>query len=284
MLPSELQSWILNPDRLPLVMGVLNVTPDSFSDGGQFLDPEAAIAHGRQMVADGADLIDVGAESTRPGATAISADEQIRRIVPVIQKIATLPAIVSIDTTRAAVAAAALAAGATMVNDVSAGRDDAEMFPVVARRKVPIVLMHMLGTPQTMQDHPQYADVLSEVVQFLRERTVAAQSAGVTLDQILLDPGIGFGKTVEHNLTLLRRQDALVALGRPLVIGTSRKGFIGKITNEPDPAKRLFGTAATVAWSILHGASIVRVHDVRAMVQVVRMIQAIGREDFLTKQ
>jgi len=135
-----------------------------------------------------------------------------------------------------------------------------------------------------LNTHPQYADVLSEVVQFLRERTVAAQSAGVTLDQILLDPGIGFGKTVEHNLTLLRRQDALVALGRPLVIGTSRKGFIGKITNEPDPAKRLFGTAATVAWSILHGASIVRVHDVRAMVQVVRMIQAIGREDFLTKQ
>jgi dihydropteroate synthase len=256
-------------------MGVLNVTPDSFSDGGRFATADAAVAQAQAMVDAGADMIDVGGESTRPGSVPVAADEQIQRVVPVITRIANLPVTISIDTTRSAVAAAALDAGAAVVNDISAGRDDADLLPLVAARRVPVVLMHMQGTPQTMQDAPHYRDVVAETTQFLRERVAAAQAVGVELANILLDPGIGFGKTQEHNLELLRRQREFLALGRPMVIGTSRKGFIGRITGEPDPAKRLFGTAASVALSIANGASIVRVHDVGPMVQVVRMTRAI---------
>jgi dihydropteroate synthase len=227
------------------------------------------------MVAAGASLIDVGGESTRPGSQPVPAEEQIRRVVPVIREIAHLGAIVSIDTTRAAVAEAALDAGAGMVNDVSAGRDDAAMLPLVGRRGVPVVLMHMLGTPATMQDKPTYRDVMGEVIEFLRERVGIAQAAGIDLSKILLDPGIGFGKTMSHNLELIRRQRELTALGRPTVIGTSRKGFIGRITGESEPSKRLFGTAASVAWAVANAAGIVRVHDVEPMRQVVAMTRAI---------
>jgi len=256
-------------------MGVLNVTPDSFSDGGRFATAHAAFAQAQVMIDAGADLIDIGGESTRPGSLPVAADEQIKRVVPVIKGIAAFPVTISIDTTRAAVAAAALDAGAALVNDISAGRDDAEMLPLIARRRVPVVLMHMQGTPLTMQDAPHYRDVVAETSQFLRERVAAAQAAGIELAKVLLDPGIGFGKTQEHSLELLRRQREFLALGRPMVIGTSRKGFIGRITGEPEPAKRLFGTAASVALSIANGAAIVRVHDVGPMVQVVRMTRAI---------
>jgi len=275
--PVEFDQWLSEPPatRRPLVMGVLNVTPDSFSDGGRFVGTDAAVAHAREMVAAGTDLIDVGGESTRPGSQRVPADEQIRRVVPVISQIRTLPATISIDTTRSAVAEVALEAGAHLVNDISAGRDDPALLPLVARRGAPVVLMHMQGTPQTMQDSPTYQDVMEDVVGFLRDRIAAARSAGVDAARILIDPGIGFGKTMAHNLELLRRQRELLSLGRPVVIGTSRKGFLGKITNEAEPARRVFGTAACVAWSVANGAAIVRVHDVGPMKQVVDTIRAI---------
>ena len=276
MLPTEFSDWLTEPNRRPpLVMGVLNVTPVSFSDGGRFATAEAAVAQAEAMVAAGASLIDVGGESTRPGSLPIAPDEQIARVVPVIRRVAARPVTISIDTTRAVVAEAALDAGAAVINDVSAGRDDAALLPLVARRGVPVVLMHMQGTPQTMQDAPSYRDVVAETILFLRDRCAAAQAAGVELAKILIDPGIGFGKTQAHNLELLRRQRELLALGRPVVVGTSRKGFIGRITGEPEPAERLFGTAASVALAVANGAAIVRVHDVGPMVQVVRMAHAI---------
>jgi dihydropteroate synthase len=280
MSPSAFDAWLRGADRRTLIMGVLNVTPDSFSDGGRFAARDAAVAHAIEMAAAGADLIDVGGESTRPGSQPVPAEEQVRRVVPVIEEIArrNVSAVVSIDTTRATVAAAALDAGASLVNDISAGRDDAAMLPLVAERGVPVVLMHMQGTPATMQLNPTYDDVTAETIAFLRERIAVAEHAGVEPHRILVDPGIGFGKTMAHNLELLRRQDELVAtLDRPVVIGTSRKGFIGRITNEPEPSRRLFGTAAAVAWSVANGAAVVRVHDVAEMSKVVRMTEAIRR-------
>jgi dihydropteroate synthase len=275
MTPVEFDRWLLDARRPPLVMGVLNVTPDSFSDGGKFASADAAVRHAQEMIAAGADLIDVGGESTRPGAEPVAAEEQIRRVVPVIRQIAQLPVVFSIDTTKSSVAEAALDAGAAMVNDISAARDDAAMLPLVARRRVPVILMHMQGTPQTMQQNPTYGDVMAEVMDHLKQRLQAANNAGIVTEKILLDPGIGFGKKINHNLELIRRQGALKRLGRPVVIGTSRKGFIGRITGESEPSKRLFGTAASVAWAIASGADIVRVHDVGPMTQVVKMIRAI---------
>ncbi len=281
MSPPDFDTWLSDPNRRVLVMGVLNVTPDSFSDGGRFAARDAAIAHALEMVEAGADLIDVGGESTRPGSQPVAADKQVRRVVPVIEAVAPrVPAMISIDTTRADVARAALDAGAGMVNDISAARDDGGMLPLVASRSVPIVLMHMQGTPATMQANPIYEDVTRQTIEFLRERSGAAQAAGVAAHRILIDPGIGFGKTMSHNLELLRRQNELTVLDSPVVIGTSRKGFVGKITNEPQPANRLFGTAASVAWSVANGAAVVRVHDVRAMCQVVRMTDAIRSAAF----
>jgi dihydropteroate synthase len=227
------------------------------------------------MVEQGAALIDVGGESTRPGSAPVPADEQIRRIEPVIRAISRLPVTVSVDTTRSAVAAAALDAGAALINDISGGLDDARMLPLAASRKCPLILMHMQGTPATMQTNPTYTDVVREVIEFLGTRVHAAKAAGLAEELILLDPGIGFGKAMTHNLELLRRQSEFSVLGRPVVIGTSRKGFIGRITGETEPANRLFGTAASVAWSIANGAAIVRVHDVKPMRQVVETIQAI---------
>ncbi len=273
----EFDTWLLNECRPPLVMGVLNVTPDSFSDGGEFSSPNAAIAHAEAMVAAGADLIDIGGESTRPGADPVDDDEQIRRVGPVIEALSRQrpPILLSIDTTRAAVVEAALDAGAFLVNDISACRDDPAMFPLLARKRAPVILMHMLGRPKTMQEAPAYDDVTAEVSGFLNERIIAAGIHGIEVHRILLDPGIGFGKTLQHNLELLRRLRELTVLGRPLVIGTSRKSFIGTITGESEPTRRLFGTAASVAWSVAKGAGIVRVHDVEPMTQVVRMIRAI---------
>jgi len=266
-------------------MGVLNVTPDSFSDGGKFATVDSAVQQAEQMARLGADLIDIGGESTRPGSQSVPAAEQIRRVVPVIRAIRkTLDIAISIDTTLAEVARVALEDGADIINDISAGRADTSMLALAAAGKTPIVLMHMQGKPQTMQQSPVYADVIREVSEFLQERMKAAEDAGIAPERILLDPGIGFGKKMEHNLELLRRLGELAALGRPLVIGTSRKAFVGKITNEPEPSRRLFGTAATVAWSVASGAGIVRVHDVEPMAQVVRMITAIQHPtaDFLT--
>jgi len=275
----NLPEWLENPDRPPLLMGVLNVTPDSFSDGGQWIDPAAAADRAGHMLAEGAAIIDVGGESTRPGSKPVAEDEQVRRVVPVIQRIVGdhPSAVVSIDTTRSAVAEAALDAGASIVNDISAGRDDAALLPLVARRKAVVSLMHMQGTPATMQLNPTYSDVTAEVKAFLAERLQAAQDAGIDCSRILLDPGIGFGKTVQHNLQLLRDLSVFASLGRPLLVGTSRKGFIGHVTGETNPSDRLLGTAATVAWSIAAGASIVRVHDVGPIARVVRMIRAIQK-------
>jgi dihydropteroate synthase len=275
MTPGEFERWLLDPPRRPLVMGVLNVTPDSFSDGARFASTDAAVRHAAEMVEAGADLIDVGGESTRPGSASVDADEQIRRTEPVIRRIESLNAVISIDTTRAAVAEAALDAGATLINDISGARDDSKMLPLAALRKAPLVLMHMQGTPATMQDAPSYVYVVREVVNFLRDRVRAAEAAGLASEKILVDPGIGFGKQIAHNLQLLQRQSELAVLGRPVVIGASRKGFIGKITEELEPRDRLFGTAACVAWSLSQGAAIVRVHDVKPMRQVVQMIHAI---------
>jgi len=278
MTPAELDDWLTDPQRRPLVMGVVNVTPDSFSDGGRYADPKAAIAHARALLAGGADLLDVGGESTRPGSARTAPDEQIRRIRPVIEELSRefgTKCLISVDTTRAAVAGAALDAGATVINDISAGTDDPDLLPLAARRNAPIILMHMQGQPATMQVNPAYRNVVQEVATYLRERAGAATRAGVPRHRILLDPGIGFGKTVAHNLELLRRLPELTSLGHPLVLGTSRKGFLGKIAGETEPRDRLFATAASVAWCVANGAAVVRVHDVEPMARVVRVIRAI---------
>lgn len=276
MVPSEFDHWLNDPNRPTLVMGVLNVTPDSFSDGGRFSTVESAVAQAEAMANAGAQIIDIGGESTRPGSNPVDDPEQIRRVVPVLEGLkGRLPVVYSIDTARSAVAGAALDAGAHIVNDISAGRDDPGMFPLVARRRSPIILMHMLGRPRTMQQAPAYDEVTAEVSGFLNDRVIEAGVHGIDLERILIDPGIGFGKTIDHNLELLRRLRELTVLGRPLVLGTSRKSFIGRITGEDEPSNRLFGTAATVAWSVANGAAIVRVHDVEPMMKVVAMIQAI---------
>jgi dihydropteroate synthase len=256
-------------------MGVLNVTPDSFSDGGRYLDPHAALAHALEMVEEGADLIDIGAESSRPGAEPVSETEELRRLIPVVREVCRRVSVpVSVDTTKAAVAAAAIEAGAAMVNDISAGQADPAMMPVVAEAGAAVVLMHMQGTPQTMQQAPRYGSVVEEVRDFLGSRMQAAVQAGIAADQILLDPGIGFGKNLGHNLTLLDRLDSFQSLGRPILVGVSRKAFIGAVLGRRAD-DRLMGTAAAVAASLLRGAKVVRVHDVRAMQDVVRMIHAI---------
>ncbi|HEY7116976.1 MAG TPA: dihydropteroate synthase [Tepidisphaeraceae bacterium] len=278
MSPNEFETWLGNPARPPLVMGVLNVTPDSFSDGGRYAQADAAVAHAQAMLAAGADLLDVGGESTRPGSARTAEDEQVRRVRPVIERLhAELGerCLMSIDTTRAAVAQAALDAGATLINDISGGTEDPAMLPLAAAREAPIVLMHMKGQPATMQQDPSYRNVVGEVADYLNERAAAAHAAGVARHRILLDPGIGFGKDVNHNLELLRRLGELTGSGHPLVLGTSRKGFLGRIAGEGEPRDRLFATAASVAWCVANRAAIVRVHDVEPMSRVVRVIRAI---------
>ncbi len=261
-----------------LLMGIVNATPDSFSDAGRFLDPDLAVKHALQLAADGADILDVGGESTRPGSDPVSAEEERDRVVPIVERLVReLPHVpVSVDTRKASVAAAALEAGASIVNDVSAGSDP-EMFEAVAHGGAGIVLMHMKGEPKSMQDDPTYDDVVAEVHGFLRDRLEAARGAGIGRDRLAIDPGIGFGKNLGHNLELLRRLDALTELGVPLLVGPSRKRFIGTLTDTADPADRLEGTAAAVAWCAANGADVVRVHDVREMARVVRVVDAIVR-------
>lgn len=259
------------------IMGILNVTPDSFSDGGCYLDVDCAIDYAHQMVEDGADIIDIGGESSRPGALPVPTDEELARVLPVIEALANgTETLISIDTYKPTVARNALQAGAHIVNDITA-LGDAEMASVVAEMDAGLILMHMKGVPRTMQRSPVYQDLISEVLTFLRQRVDKAQAEGVCPDRIMIDPGIGFGKTAEHNLEILRCLDAFRSLGKPILIGTSKKAFIGKILNLPNPDDRLEGTAATVAWAIAHGADIVRVHDVKAMCQVAQMTDAIYR-------
>ena len=261
-------------ERHHRLMGVVNVTPDSFSDGGLYLDPERAIGHGRELAADGADVLDIGGESTRPGAAEVSAEEEAARVVPVIEGLAGDGHAVSIDTSKLAVAEAALDAGATWVNDITALRAAPEIAALVAERGAELVLMHMQGSPRTMQDAPTYDDVVDDVKAFLAKRVAFAVGAGVAEERIWLDPGIGFGKTVEHNLELLRRLSELTELGRPLVIGTSRKAFIGRIGGA-EVDQRLGGTIATCAIALANGASMLRVHDVREVGEALLVAEAI---------
>jgi dihydropteroate synthase len=260
----------------PVIMGVVNVTPDSFSDGGLFLDADAAIEHGRRLAAEGAAILDIGGESTRPGADPVPADEELRRVLPVVERLAAgdgTGARLSIDTTKSAVARAAIAAGATMVNDVSAFRFDPELAGVVAETGAGCCLMHMLGEPRTMQEDPRYDDVVSEVKSFLEDRLAFAVAEGVEEERVWLDPGIGFGKTVAHNLELLRRLDEIVAIGRPVVVGTSRKSFLGKITGR-EPQDRVAATVATNVMALERGASVFRVHDVRETADALKVATA----------
>ncbi len=245
------------------VMGIVNVTPDSFSDGGLYLDCAAAIAHGLELERAGASILDIGGESTRPGAHRVLEGEELRRVIPVIEGLRAQGSLaqISIDTSKAAVAAAALQAGATLVNDVTALRDEPELAGLVADRDADCCLMHMLGEPRTMQRDPRYDEVVSDVKAFLEERLAFAVAEGVPEQRVMLDPGIGFGKTLEHNLELLRRLDEIAALGRPVVIGTSRKSFLGKLTGR-DVGERLAGTVATSVLALERGASVFRVHDV----------------------
>ena len=245
-------------------MGILNVTPDSFSDGGLFLDPDAAVAHGRELAADGAEIVDVGGESTRPGAAEVSAAEEVERTAPVVAGLTAAGIPVSIDTSKAAVAEAALDAGARMVNDVTALNGDPALAALCADRDCEVALMHMQGTPRTMQENPTYGDVVEDVRAFLAERIEVATAAGIDEERIWIDPGIGFGKALEHNLELLRRLDELRDLGRPILIGTSRKSFIGKLTGR-EVGDRLGGSIATNVLALRAGAEMLRVHDVREM-------------------
>ena len=256
--------------RRTAVMGVLNVTPDSFSDGGEWTDPDRAVRRARRMVREGADLVDVGGESTRPGARPVPAAEEIRRVVPVIERLAAEKVVVSVDTSKAAVARAAFRAGARILNDVTALRGDRAMAGAAADAGVGVILMHMKGTPRNMQRNPEYRDVVAEISDFFRQILKTAWRAGIERDKIILDPGIGFGKSPEHNLEILRRLDEFRPLGRPLAIGTSRKSFIGRAIGR-QVHDRVNGTAATVAAAILRGADLVRVHDVREMSDVARM-------------
>jgi dihydropteroate synthase len=261
----------------PLIMGILNVTPDSFSDGGQFLSVDNAVLQVDKMLADGADIIDIGGESTRPGAESVPAEEQIRRIVPVIQAIRQrgLKVLISVDTTSSPVAAAALLAGANIINDISAGDDDVSILSLAAQMQVPIILMHRQGPPQTMQDNPHYDNVVQEVVDGLKAKIDAALAVGIKLGNIVVDPGIGFGKRKQDNLDVLAYLDSLVALGFPVLLGTSRKRFMGSICNVSEPMELVTATAVTTALGVMAGVRIFRVHDVKENRQAVDVAWAI---------
>ncbi len=258
-----------------LIMGILNVTPDSFSDGGHFFDTEKAIAHGVEMASQGAAIIDIGGESSRPGSEPVSINEEIERVTPVIEALhnkINIP--ISIDTYHVETAKAALDSGAAIINDITALNDE-RMAKFAADYEVPVILMHIQGTPATMQVEPKYKDVVREVLEFLLERAKKAEQAGIPKERIFIDPGIGFGKTFEHNLELLRNIDKFVSTDYRVLVGTSRKAFIGKITGKKTPSERIFGTAATVTLCAASGVSITRVHDVPQMVDVVKLTNAI---------
>jgi dihydropteroate synthase len=262
-----------------LVMGIVNVTPDSFSDGGLFAGPHDAVLHGARLVDEGADILDVGGESTRPGSGAVAADEELTRILPVIEGLRSArPGVpISVDTRKPEVAAKALAAGASIVNDVTAATTDRTMFDVANDVDAGMVLMHMLGEPKTMQDDPRYDDVLAEVHEFLRERVEAAVFAGISADHLAVDPGIGFGKTLEHNLDLLRNLDSFRDLDAAVLVGASRKRFIGTLTGVDDPADRVDGSIAAAVWAVAQGVDVLRVHDVGRTVRALRVADAIVR-------
>jgi dihydropteroate synthase len=259
-------------------MGVLNVTPDSFSDGGEWFSFADAVAHGRELVAQGAAILDVGGESTRPGAAPVPEDEELRRVVPVVEALAGT-ATLSVDTSKLAVARAAVDAGATYVNDVTAFRAAPEMAALVAERGCECCLMHMLGEPRTMQENPRYDDVVDDVKAFLEERAAFAVGEGIAQERIAVDPGIGFGKTLEHNLELLRRLDEIAALGFEVVIGTSRKSFLGRLTGRDDPHDRVAATVATTVLALERGATVFRVHDVAATADALKVATATLRRD-----
>lgn len=275
--------WVLrnqsfNWGQQTYIMGILNITPDSFSDGGQFYQPASALAQARRLVAAGADILDVGGQSTRPQAVEISLDEELGRVIPVIETVRQESKIpISIDTTKAAVARAAIAAGADVVNDVSGGLSDPAMLLTVAELGVPVILMHMRGTPQTMQQLTTYKHLIGEIYLFLQERIKTAVATGIARHQIAIDPGIGFAKTAAQSLEILRHLPEFQALGCPLLVGPSRKSFIGHVLDQPDPFQRVWGTAAACSAAISGGADIVRVHDVEAMGDVCRVADAIWR-------
>ena len=259
------------------VMGILNVTPDSFSDGGRYLDVHRAVVHAETLVAEGATLIDIGGESSRPGASPVSVDEELARVLPIVRVLAdTVDALISVDTSKAAVAQHALQAGAHIVNDITALCGDLEMATVIAEMDAGVILMHMKGTPRTMQHAPQYNDVVSEIRSWLEEKVRNAEARGIAAERIIVDPGIGFGKTTEHNLEILKHLSEFRELNKPLLVGTSRKSFIGNVLGLP-VTERVEGTAATVCWAILHGADIVRVHDVKANARAAQMTDALYR-------
>jgi dihydropteroate synthase len=261
--------------RPALVMGVVNVTPDSFSDGGQFIDADRAVAHGLELVAQGAEILDLGGESTRPGAESVTETEELRRVIPVVAKLAARVKIpISIDTRKPAVALAALQQGASIVNDVAANRDDDRMWRIVADAGAGYICMHMQGTPRTMQTSPAYADVVREVREFFGDRLQRLDACGVKFDQVVLDPGIGFGKTLEHNLQLLAGLPSFTNIQRPLLVGVSRKGFIGKLLG-PDVPARLPASLACACLAVGAGVQIIRAHDVAETVQAVRMTEAV---------
>jgi dihydropteroate synthase len=261
------------------LMGVLNITPDSFSDGGEFNTPAAALAQAQQLVAAGADIIDVGGQSTRPGAAEIPLEEELERVLSVLKVLRQeIPVPISVDTTRAAVARTAVEAGADLVNDISGATFDPDMLPTVAQLGVPIVLMHIRGTPQTMQKLTDYQDLIGEVYQFLESRISAANASGIDKSKIIIDPGIGFAKTCDQNLELFRRLPVFRSLNCPILVGPSRKSFIGRILNQPDPKARIWGTAAVASAAIASGADILRVHDVKEMRDVCRVADALFRK------
>lgn len=261
--------------RPAIIMGVVNVTPDSFSDGGKYLDADHAVAHGLEMVAQGAEILDIGGESTRPGATPVSEAEELRRVIPVIERLTPQVRVpLSIDTMKPAVARAAVAAGASIVNDVAANRTDGEMWRLVAETGAGYVCMHMQGTPQTMQAQPAYANVLREVDDFFHDRLKQLKDCGVAAEQVVLDVGIGFGKTVEHNLQLLAGLRSFTKLERPMLVGVSRKSFIGKLLGA-EVTDRLPGSLAAMALAVEAGANIIRTHDVAETLQAVRLAEAV---------
>lgn len=276
-------SYELKCDRFHLslgkktsIMGVLNITPDSFSDGGLFFQRDKAIAQGEALAAQGADLLDIGGESTRPFSDPISTQDEIQRIIPVIRELVKRISVpLSVDTYKAEVAKAALDAGAGLINDISALSFDSDLPKVIAEYRVPVILMHMQGTPRDMQVNPQYRNLLEDIYQFFEERIALAQNQGISRDHILIDPGIGFGKTFSQNLTLIKRLDYFQNLDQPLVLGTSRKAFIGKITGQ-EPLNRDWGTAATLTIGAWQGAHIVRVHNVAAAKQVMAVADALA--------
>ena len=275
--PLHWMNYSLELSKRTHVMGILNVTPDSFSDGGRYLEREKAIEHGIAMARDGADIIDVGGESTRPYSKKISVDEEMERVIPVIEALSReLNIPICIDTYKSEIAKKAIQAGASMINDISAFRIDPDLIPVVQESGVPVILMHMKGTPDSMQDNPTYDDLMGEILDFLKNAVDRALNGGINEDMIIIDPGIGFGKTFDHNLQIINTLHKFHSLGRPILLGTSRKAFIGHILDK-EPQDRDTGTMATIAAGVMNGAHIVRVHDVKKGVETVKVIDAIKR-------